>query len=151
MGDNEALSAAGRHRAVLLDAAAGLEFAIASPVGRGVAWRELVDGELHRLRAALADHTNAVESDDGLLADIVHQAPRLSNLVKLLRKDHLEMDARIGDIIHMVGAVPVDEPDEAGDEIRIATLELLGKLSRHRQKGADLVYRAFNVDIGGVD
>ena len=95
MGDNEALSAAGRHRAVLLDAAAGLEFAIASPVGRGVAWRELVDGELHRLRGALADHTTAVESDDGLLADIVHQAPRLSNLVKLLRRDHVEMDARI--------------------------------------------------------
>ncbi len=151
MGDNEALSAAGRHRAVLLDAAAGLEFAIASPVGRGVAWRELVDGELHRLRGALADHTKAVESDDGLLADIVHQAPRLSNLVKLMRKDHLEMDARIGEIIHMVGAVPVDEPEEASDEIRNATLELLGKLSRHRQKGADLVYRAFNVDIGGLD
>lgn len=151
MGDNEALSAAGRHRAVLLDAAAGLEFAIASPVDRGVAWRELVDGELHRLRGALADHTNAVESDDGLLADIVHQAPRLSNRVKLMRKDHLEMDARIGEIIHMVGAVPVDEPEEAGDEIRNATLELLGKLSRHRQKGADLVYRAFNVDIGGLD
>jgi hypothetical protein len=151
VGDNEALSAAGRHRAVLLDAAAGLEFAIASPVDRGVAWRELVDGELHRLRGALADHTNAVESDDGLLADIVHQAPRLSNRVKLMRKDHLEMDARIGEIIHMVGAVPVDEPEEAGDEIRNATLELLGKLSRHRQKGADLVYRAFNVDIGGLD
>lgn len=150
MGDNDALSAAGRQRAVLLDAAAGLEFAIASPVGRGVAWREHVDGELHRLRGALADHTRAVEADDGILADIVRQAPRLSNLVNLMKKEHEAMDARIGEIIRMLGSMPLADVDRATEEIRDITLELLGRLSRHRQKGADLVYRAYDVDIGGL-
>jgi hypothetical protein len=28
-------------------------------------------------------------------------------------------------------------------------LELLGQLSRHRQRGVDLVYDAYDVDIGG--
>lgn len=150
MGDNDALSVAGRQRAVLLDAAAGLEFAISSPVGRGISWGEHVDGELHRLRGALADHTRAVEADDGILADIVRQAPRLSNLVALMKKEHDEMDARIVEIIQMLGTLPSDDLDAATEEIRDITLELLGRLSRHRQKGADLVYRAYDVDIGGL-
>ncbi|HSR44906.1 MAG TPA: hypothetical protein VLT15_06720 [Acidimicrobiia bacterium] len=147
---NEALSAAGRHRAVLLDAAAGLEFAIASPIGRGAAWREHVDGELHRLRGALADHTREVEGEDGLLADLVHQAPRLSNRVKMLKKEHRELDEQIGEIIHMLGAMPMDGLEDATEDIRERTLALLGKVSRHRQKGADLVYRAYDIDIGGL-
>lgn len=150
MGDNDALSAAGRHRAVMLDAAAGLEFAISSPVGRGVAWREHVDGELHRLRAALAEHTREVEGDNGLLSDIVRLAPRLSNRVKLMKKEHDDMDARIGEIVQMLGAMPLENVEEGAEEIREITLELLGALSRHRQKGADLVYRAYDVDIGGL-
>ena len=116
MARNDALGAAGKHRAVLLDAAAGLEFAIASPVGRGVAWTEHVDGELHRLRGALADHTRAVEGDDGLLADIVNQAPRLSNRVKLMKKEHLEMDAQIGELIQKLGALPPNADEDAIDE-----------------------------------
>jgi len=150
VNDNDALTAAARQRAVLLDAAAGLEFAIASPIGRGIAWSEHVDGELHRLRGALADHTRAVESDDGLLAEIVMQAPRLSNRVALLKKEHLAMDEQIGEIIRMAGTMSMDALEESADEIRDKTLELLGRLSRHRQKGSDLVYRAYAVDIGGV-
>lgn len=150
MAKNDALGAAGKHRAVMLDAAAGLEFAIASPVGRGVAWTEHVDGELHRLRGALADHTREVEGNDGLLADIVNQAPRLSNRVKLMKKEHLEMDAQIGELIQKLGALPPKAEEDAIDELRDAILELLGRLSRHRQRGADLVYRAYAVDIGGL-
>jgi hypothetical protein len=150
MGSNDALGAAGKHRAVLLDAAAGLEFAIASPIGRGVAWREHVDGELHRLRGALADHTDEVEGDDGLLAEIVQQAPRLSNRVKMMKREHREMDAQIGGFIQELGALPPNAGEDHTDEVRDAILELLGRLSRHRQRGADLVYRAYAVDIGGL-
>lgn len=150
MADNGALNAAGRHRVVLLDAAAGLEFAIASPIGRGVSWAEHVDGELHRLRGALSDHTREVEGDDGLLAEIVDQAPRLSNRVKLMKQEHREMDAQIGELIQKLGSLSPDSDEEATDEVRDLVLELLGRLSRHRQKGADLVYRAYGVDIGGL-
>lgn len=150
MGENDALNAAGRHRAVLLDAAAGLEFAIASPIGRGIAWAEHVEGELHRLRGALADHTRQVEADDGLLAEIVREAPRLSNRVKLMKKAHVDLDALIGEVIQLVASTPPGDSTEATDEIRDATLDLLGRISRHRQKGADLVYRAYDVDIGGL-
>jgi len=150
VGNNDPISEAGRLRAALLDAAAGLEFAISSPSGQGAAWGERVDDQLQLLRSALLDHTGAVESDDGLLADIVRQAPRLSNRVKLMKREHEQMDARIVELVQMVGAVAPDELEEATETIREATLELLGTLSRHRQKGADLVYRAFAVDIGGV-
>ena len=150
MAGNDALGAAGRQRAVMLDAAAGLEFAIASPVGRGIAWSEHVGGELHRLRGALADHAHQVEGQNGLLRDIVEQAPRLSNRVARMKKEHVNMDARLAEIIQMVDSFPKEDIDQASDAIRDATLELLGQISRHRQKGADLVYRAFALDIGGL-
>jgi seryl-tRNA synthetase len=150
MGETDALSAAGRHRAVMLDAAAGLEFAISSPVGRGVAWREHVDGELHRLRDALEEHTREVEGPDGLLGDIVRQAPRLSNAVERMKVEHVDMHEEMSRILHELARLPDDDIEKATDEIRESVLALLGKLSRHRQRGADLVYRAYDVDIGGL-
>ena len=35
------------------------------------------------------------------------------------------------------------------DEVRDAGLALLGRLSRHRQRGADLIWDAYQTDIGG--
>ena len=35
------------------------------------------------------------------------------------------------------------------DAIRTAVLELLGEIARHRQRGADLIFEAYDVDIGG--
>ena len=32
--------------------------------------------------------------------------------------------------------------------IRNQAIELLGQLTRHRQRGADLIYEAYQVDIG---
>ena len=37
--------------------------------------------------------------------------------------------------------------DDARDDLQ----RMLGKVIRHRQKGADLVWEAYNVDIGGPE
>jgi hypothetical protein len=37
--------------------------------------------------------------------------------------------------------------DDARDDLQ----RLIGKVIRHRQKGADLVWEAYNVDIGGPE
>jgi hypothetical protein len=36
-------------------------------------------------------------------------------------------------------------------EARNDLQRLLGRLSRHRQLGADLVWEAYNLDIGGIE
>jgi len=35
------------------------------------------------------------------------------------------------------------------EEVRVELTALLAALARHRQRGADLIYEAFAVDIGG--
>ncbi len=45
-----------------------------------------------------------------------------------------------------IGGVPWPLEDARDDLQR-----LIGSVIRHRQKGADLVWEAYNVDIGGVD
>jgi hypothetical protein len=37
--------------------------------------------------------------------------------------------------------------DDARDDVQ----RLLGEIVRHRQHGADLVYEAYHVDIGGLE
>ena len=41
-------------------------------------------------------------------------------------------------------------PEEWVEAMRDRLLALLGTLARHRQRGADLVYEAYAVDIGGT-
>jgi hypothetical protein len=45
----------------------------------------------------------------------------------------------------------VRPPLTAGDvdAIRALATALLGRLARHRQHGADLIYQAYQVDLGG--
>ena len=44
---------------------------------------------------------------------------------------------------------PVAETDV--DDLRERATGLLGHLVRHRQRGADLIYEAYQTDIGGGD
>ena len=44
---------------------------------------------------------------------------------------------------------PVGEDDI--DDLRERATELLGHIVRHRQRGADLIYEAYETDIGGGD
>jgi hypothetical protein len=46
-------------------------------------------------------------------------------------------------------AISQTKSEDAVDAIRAEVLELLLAVSRHRQRGADLVYEGYNVDIGG--
>ena len=42
-----------------------------------------------------------------------------------------------------------DDYDGWVDDLRTELTALLAALAKHRQRGADLVYEAFDVDIGG--
>jgi hypothetical protein len=44
---------------------------------------------------------------------------------------------------------PVTAPD--AEAVRKQGTNLLGRLVRHRQRGADLIYEAYQTDIGGGD
>ncbi len=146
--DMSALEEARNRRLALGDAADLVEDLIARP-GSDPRWTVRVADSMQGLRYAFDAHVDEVEDDDGLLPRLQADAPRLTNLIRRMYDEHdtiaTEMDAAAGLIRECEGECDAD----AVDEIRVAVVEVLKSISRHRQRGADLVYEAYHVDIGG--
>ena len=102
------------------------------------------------LRQALDEHIEEVEGPDGLLAEIMESAPRLASEVEILRQEHGQLVTALIRAQEISRAVEIDTaPDPL--RLRRAVTRLLGRLTLHRQRGSDLVFEAFNVDIGVAD
>jgi hypothetical protein len=128
-----------------------LEDAIAAPAhGREVPWVERVDAALRRMARAWSHHADVTEAEGGLFAEIMETAPRLANAVKKLRTEHVEIAAVLAQEIETTASAAGNDGDWVGERRSAITL-LLGRLARHRQRGADLTYEAFDVDIGGQE
>lgn len=140
--ESEALVAARGRRLTLKQAVSAVETAAASPAA-DTRWHEINTRELRRLRGAFDDHVVEVEAEDGLLAELSRDAPRLQNGINRLAREHPEICQQIDAVIAMA------EAGSDPDEVRSASLATLVAIARHRQRGADLVYEACNVDIGG--
>jgi len=148
MAGNDSFRAAAQRRVALHGAMTDLDASLASPIGRPT-WLDSVRRDLRAVVEALQNHVLEVEGREGILAQIVADEPWLSGRVEALRGEHPELIRAAKSIeakIHDLGADPSE--DEA-DELRDTALGLLGSLARHRHRGADLVYEAFDVDIGG--
>lgn len=136
-----------RKRAELRDAMSELEMTLAAPPAYGPArWVERVRAALDDLAADLAGHIEITEGADGLYHDILATAPRLSGPVERLTEEHAEIKSLLERVVGRTAA-PGAAEDVAG--IRDLGTSLLGRLTRHRQQGADLVFEAFETDIGG--
>jgi hypothetical protein len=135
--------AARRQRAELLQAIQRFEVAVAAPAG-DPSWRERVEQRLVALRDRLAEHIVITEGPDGLYAGLLTDAPRLTRPVASLTADHADLLTRVDAL-----ARRVRQPGWPVGAVRDGAGELLSRLSRHRQWGADLVYEAYATDIGG--
>jgi hypothetical protein len=87
------------------------------------------------LSAAIAEHLAATEGEHGLYAEIVAADPRLTFAVETLIREHAELRH----------AVQLDLASLSDKQLA----ELTRRLDRHCQRGNDLVYEAYIVDIGG--
>ncbi|MDP9023500.1 MAG: hypothetical protein M3N57_12550 [Actinomycetota bacterium] len=139
-----------RHRRRQLHAAlVQLEQALAATAGRPEPWRDLVATALTRLRATLDDHTDQTEAPGGLFDQILTEAPRLEPSVARLRQDHRKLAASTDALLAQCrGAIP--DSDEV-ERLRRDALELLGQAARHRQRGSDLLWEAYEVDLSAAD
>jgi hypothetical protein len=146
-----ALEAAKRRRATLHDQLVHLELAISSPAsGRAEEWGTQVAKEMIGLRDAFEQHILVTEKPDGLYEEIMTRAPRLVGGVQRLQHEHPNLEAQI---TTMLGRLESGEVGDAWpiDDCRDDLQRLLGGIVRHRQRGADLVWEAYNVDIGGPE
>ena len=149
-----ALEAARRRRQTLHDALVHLEQAISSPAaGRIPNWSGTVTKEMVSLRDAFDQHVIVTEKPGGLYEEIMERAPRLAGKLRRLQDEHPSVTQRIGVALARLEGGEVGEEgapwplDRARDDLQ----RLLGSIVRHRQAGADLVWEAYNVDIGGTE
>jgi hypothetical protein len=138
-----------RRRAELREAINAVEDALAAAgAGRPAAWGERVHGTLANLDRDVALHIAVTEGPDGLHQAILAGDLRLANAVAALAAEHQPIAA---DLVTLQARTAGSLAAEDIAEVREDAVDLLGRLVRHRQRGADLVYEAFHTDIGGVD
>ena len=132
-------------REQLGDAADDLERAITG-AGDADAWRANVRGAVARVGVALDGHVREVESEGGLYDEIMASSPRLAHDIDRLRAEHEAMAQKITELSGALegGMVPVEDAREG-------CLMLLIDISRHRHRGADLLWEFYDVDIGPSD
>lgn len=145
------LAEAKRRRADLHHALVEVEDAISGPApGREQEWAQEVAGALAALRETLEEHIEVTERPEGLYDEVLHKAPRLAEAVQRLRDEHPLLRDATSEMMAKLRATPVGAmwpAQDARDDLQ----RLLGRVVRHRQLGADLVWEAYNLDIGGVD
>ncbi len=149
MADSTHLDAVRIRRESLHEALVGLEDALSTPIGDGGQWRLRVAMAVDHAANRISEHVTSTEADDGFLNQIINDAPRLACKTSRLRDDHEVLQKAV----HELGTALAETSDadigEQGIPIRNQAMDFLGQLATHRQRGADLIYEAYQVDIGG--
>ncbi|HTG46533.1 MAG TPA: hypothetical protein VK646_02615 [Actinomycetota bacterium] len=147
-----ALDEARKRRKTLHDALVHLEEAISSPAANRIPeWTTTVTKEMIETRDAFDQHVLVTEKPDGLYDEILERAPRLSGNVRRLREEHPEIVAATVELIGRLETVEIGSADWPLEQARDDLQRFIGSVIRHRQRGADLVWEAYNVDIGGLE
>jgi hypothetical protein len=141
----DALEGVRLRRAGLRSAMTGVEQSLAAAVpGREADWVVGVRDALGVLQEVWTRHVVETETPGAFLDELVEHDPRLANGARRLREEHGSVLSELLSIEDLFAAVPVDP-----EAVRARLLSLLCDLAKHRQRGADLVYEAYDVDIGG--
>jgi hypothetical protein len=150
-GTGDAVHGMRSRRELLRQAMEELEAVIAAPLpGREQEWARSVVASLDDLAAVFERHVAEAEAPGAFLDQVVTSAPRLHRGAQHIRDDHRRLGAEVEELRDGARAVLADG-GAAAAEIRTAALRLLGGLAEHRQRGADLLYEAYQVDIGPGD
>ena len=145
------LAETARRRADLRDALVDVEQAISRPaVGREPEWTKGVVRRVEGLAHAIEEHVEITERPEGLYDEISTKAPHLATKIDRLREEHPVLRDRTQELITKLQTTAIGPAwplDEARDDLQ----RLLGQIVRHRQLGSDLVWEAYNLDIGGIE
>jgi hypothetical protein len=134
-------------RAELREALGDLEQALAAPAaGRAEDWGKAVSVALDQIGADWKTHVQVTEGPGGLHHAIRTASFRLIKAVEALTEEHAAITVEIDELVAQAEQ-PCDA--DAVETIRDSATRLLGHIIKHRQRGADLIYEAYQTDIGG--
>src|SRR3954462_5270526 len=135
------LDAVRARRAELRETINLFEAALAAPArGREIVWGEAVHAALVMIADDFGAHVEVTEGPGGLHQAILAGDLRLANAVQALTAEHEAIATEIEALV-AESAAPVSAGDV--DPLRERGTKLLSHLIRHRQRGADLIYEAY--------
>jgi hypothetical protein len=147
---SSAREAAVEHREQIQRALVALEGALAAAAPGNIAtWSETVATRLAELQTEFANHVRITEGTDGLYDDIVSIAPGNVHAIDGLRREHREIEETVAVARAELAAGP--PAGDAADWVAARREEctgILGRVVRHRQRGADLTWRAYHEQLG---
>lgn len=133
------------HRAELRESVAAVDDALVDLHERDD-WIQRLHTALVELAHDFADHVDLTERPGGLYDTVRASESRLTAAVDRLTDDHVSLRSEIARVIGSLERSSADhEPHVVRDELS----GLVQRLVRHRQRGGELVYEAFAVDLGG--
>lgn len=138
----EGLDGVGERRVEIGSALARLEDALSRPIVSPSEWRLRVDLALDDLLIVGRIQVAALLAVGGPLDEAVRSTPRLTATVGRLRAGLPQIEADTEELQKRLA-------DLAPQEARPRLLALLGQIVVHRQRVADTIWDAYNVDIGG--
>lgn len=117
--------------------------AIGAPVGSGHRWLHRLRRELAALSNALAAHIEETQRVEGVFDEILEVAPRRAREIERLVEENAALRRECARLEALAegGAGPLS--------LRRRVHHLLRRFEAQRHRGADLVFDAFGVDIGG--
>ncbi len=129
----------------LLSAMQHLDLAVTTPDDDPV-WLERVRHRLDLVRVAFHAHVEATEGADGVYADAARTDPRLSHQARRLVREHATLGSALTSLWGMAA-----QRIAAPEAVRHQALSVLADMRRHRQRGAHLVFEAYEHEIGGEE
>lgn len=109
----------------------------------GDTWFAEVEAKLHAYRACLHRHVMAAEGDQGWIADLREDEPRIEPLARRARADFTRLDALV-----LAVMATLRHPNRAARGVRHDLRQLVELTRRHRGRCARLVHEAFVIDLG---
>ena len=103
-------------------------------------------GPALELQQCVAVHILATERSGGFHSEMLAVAPRLAHDIELLVREHSQLTIMMSDLVSRSRQESTVDNIEA---IQRIGARLFPAISRHLQHGSDLVYEAFESDLGG--
>ena len=144
----EALTEVARRHSQVKEAMAQLRDALAAVPIDPDTWLQRVSDRLAALREAFDRHVAVHEGHDSFLAGVPLTSPDLVPQVTKLYREHGHIDALITDANGLLDSAR-EHSVSAVDDVRSRCDDLLHGLEQHRRRGSQLVWDAFNRDLGG--
>jgi hypothetical protein len=138
-----------QRRAALVGTCSALEAALSAPVA-SARWPEGLGNALTALRATFDEHVTETEGSGGTIEQLRERAPRLSDRIDLLVEQHVTITADAERLMDRLDHLLAERTADENAAVREQAFELLTAIVRHRQLGADLLYEAYDVDVGGL-